>query len=505
MAMSSDSPPSFDDGKEGGTTRHMIRGASWAVLMRWGIRVIGIFNLVILARLLTPQELGVVALASLIIGLIRQFYQIGIPMLLIRKQQIDRAHCDTAWSLKLCMGGVMAVVMMASAPLMANFFGEPRMVNVTYVLALAFFITSGVNVGMVLARRELDFAKDFRFNVYVRFITFVVTIGLALWLRNVWAVVYGTLCGAVFEVLLSFGMHKYRPRFDLSRHKEYVRFGLSIVPLNIGQYLVQKTDAWVVAGIAPTEKFAAYNMGSELSVTFTQEIVGTVGRGLYPNFTRLVDRPAELSAAFSNVLCSVCLLVLPLGVGLALVSKDAVAVLLGSQWSAVIPLLPWLSVYWAIAAIIALMTGQILIAIGRERLSAAMTWVRLAIMAPIAILAGQLGGVEGVAQGILLSAVISFPIAVGVLVRTSLISVRQFLHAIWRPTTAVLIMAAGVSFAHLEFSDIVVLRLLLDIIFGGAIYVSSVVVIWFLAGRPEGPESALIGFISRLFRSGTSA
>ena len=307
--MSSDSPVQFDNGsndEEGSSTRHMLRGAGWAGLMRWGIRLIGIFNLIILARLLTPEEIGVVALATLVVGLIRQFYQIGIPMLLIRKQHIDRAHCDTAWSLKICMGATMATMMALSAPVLANYFQEPRMVDVTYVLALAFFIASGVNVGMVLARRDLDFAKDFRFNVYVRFITFVVTIGLAFWLRNAWAIVYGTLMGSVVEVLLSFLMHSYRPRIDFSHCKEYFRFGLSILPFNIGQYLVQKSDAWVVAGISPTAEFAAYNMSSELSATFTQEIVGTVGRGLYPNYTRLVSRPAELSNAFSNVLCSIC-------------------------------------------------------------------------------------------------------------------------------------------------------------------------------------------------------
>ena len=498
---SATSPRTPSTGTDGGTTRHMLRGAAWAVLMRWGIRTIGIFNLVILARLLTVEELGVVALASLIVGLIRQFYAIGIPMLLIRKADIDQAHCDTAWSLKICMGAIMASVMALCAPVIGKYFNEPRMVDVTYVLALAFFIASAVNVGMVLARRELDFAKDFRFNVYARFFTFVVTVALALWWRDVWAVVIGTLCGSIFEVIISFRMHHYRPRFNLTHYREYLRFGMSIIPLNVGQYLVQKADSWIVGGIASTQKFSGYNMGSELSATFTQEIVGTIARGLYPNYTRLADRPAELSVAFANVVCSICLLVLPLGIGLALVAEDAVAVLLGPQWDVVVPMLPWLSVYWAIASIITLMAGQILIATGHERLSAVMTWVRLAILVPIAIVAGQMNGAEGVAIGMFVSAVVSFPVVVGVLVRTGLQSVGQVINATWRPTGAVLIMAAALHFVPLIESDTAILRLLVDVLFGAAVYVAAVLLLWLASARPQGPESALIGFAARRWRA----
>jgi len=501
--MSSESPSELStktvDAKAS-TARHMLRGAAWAVLMRWGIRFIGIINLIILARLLTVEELGVVALATLVVGLIRQFYAIGIPMLLIRKQEIDRADCDTAWTLRMCMGAVMAVAMALCAPMVAKYFEEPRMVDVTYVLAVAFFVASGMNVGMVLARRELDFAKDFRFHVYIRLITFLATIGLAFWWRTVWAVVVGTLVSSIAEVVLSFRMHNYRPRFCLKHYREYLRFGLAIIPLNLGQYLVQKADSWVVAGIASTSRFSAYNMGSELSASFTQEIVGTIARGLYPNYTRLASRPAELSAAFCNVLSSISLLVLPLGVGLAMVSRDAVLVLLGEQWLGVGPLLPWLAIYWAVSAINTLLAGQVLIATGHERVSAAMTWVRLAILLPAAILGGQIDGAAGVAKGVLASAIIAFPLVVAVLVWTSLLSVRQVARATWRPVVATAAMAAALGLPNWSGSEVAIIRLATDVAGGAFVYLITVWALWLLSGRPSGTEGAVLGYALRKFR-----
>ncbi len=496
--MSPEIPDQAGPDRPGNTVyRNMLRGAGWGVLMRWGIRIIGIFNLMIIARLLTPVELGVVALATLLIGLLRQFYQIGIALLLIRKQEIDRADCDTAWTLRMAMGAFMAMLMAVFAPVGAEYFDEPRMVAITYVLAAAFFITSCANVGMVLARRELDFARDFRYNVYTRFFTFFVTIGLAVWLRNAWAIAFGTLLGAIIEVVLSFRMHHYRPRFNLSRYQEYFKFGLSIIPFNIGQYLVRKVDAWFVGGIAPTDRFVAYNMGSDLSATFTQEIVGTIGRGQFPNYSKILSQPEKLATAFSHELNAVCMLVLPLGVGLAMVSDDAVPVLLGAQWNLVIPLLPWLAIYNALAAIITLMTGQILIATGYERLSAGLTWVRLAIIVPIAYMASQTGDVEGVAMAMVLASGLAVPIATAALVWSRVISLGQILNAVWRPISAVLIMALIMHVLYMDSWDHAFMRLVFAVVSGALVYGVTLVLLWMLAGRPEGPESALIGIVLR--------
>lgn len=477
---------------EGSVLRNMLRGAGWGLLMRWSMRFIGIFNLMIIARMLTPKEIGVVALATLLSGLLTQFYQIGIPMLLIRKQGIDDADCNTAWTMRMAMGAGIATLMIVFAPSVAGYFDEPRMVSVTYVIALSFFVSSCANIGMVLVRKELDFAKDFRYNVYSRLATFVVTVALVVLLRDAWAIVFGTLCGAIFQVGLSYRMHQYRPKPDLSRYREYLAFSMSIIPINIGQYLVRKSDAWIVGGIAPTERFVAYNMGSDLSSIFTQQVIGSVGRGQFPNYSRLLDQREKLSTAFAHELNVICMLILPLSVGLAVVAEDAVAVLLGDQWGFVVPLLPWLAIYNAMAAIITLMTGQILIATGHEKLSASLIWIRLAIIAPLAYLGGQMSGVEGVAKAVVLATVLAIPIAVWTLAWSKVLSARQFVHAIWRPAVAVIVMALSISWLHMDQWELPLARLIFDACVGGLVFLASLVLLWAASGCPKGPESVVI-------------
>ncbi|MEM7501096.1 MAG: oligosaccharide flippase family protein [Pseudomonadota bacterium] len=475
----------------------MLRGAGWGLLMRWGNRFIGIFNLMIIARLLTPTEIGVVALATLLSSLILQFYEIGIAMLLIRKQDIDSSDCNTAWTMRMVLAVILGGVMLLLAPTAAGYFDEPRMIDVIYVIALSFVISSGANVGMILARRELDFAKDFRYNIYSRFLTFLITVALALWLRNAWAIVFGTLFGTILTVILSFRMHPYRPRIDFSKYKEYLVFGLSIVPINIGQYLLKKIAPWIVGGVATTNQFVAYNMGSDLAGVFTEQVVGSIGRGQFPNYSRILDKPKLLATAFSHELTVVAGLILPLAVGLAVVAGDAVPVLLGDQWDHMVPLLPWLSIYSALAALLTLLTGQILIATSHERLSASLLWARLAILAPMAYFAGQAAGAEGVAKAVVAATVLAIPLAIVALTWSKVISLLQILRALWRPVIAVLIMAVAISYLHVADVKLAIVRLALDAAVGGTVYFGAVVLLWLIAGRPEGPESAIVGKLTK--------
>jgi O-antigen/teichoic acid export membrane protein len=463
--------------------------------MRLSQRLIGLVNIMILARLLTPVELGLFALAALLIGLVEQLSNIGLAMQLIRKPDIDRSDCDSAWTMRLLVGAFLAVVMALLAQSAASYFHEPRVTPVIYALAGAYFIKNCVSIGLVLARRELDFATDFRFTVYVRLVTFFFTVLGAFLLRNAWAIVLGTLLGNLFAVAISYRMRPYRPRFDLSRAREYLNFGLSILPMSIGQYLVEKVGSWIAGNAASTDKFVAYNMGSELSHVFSTQVVRTISRGQFPNYSKILDQRELLSRAFSHELNAILTVVLPVCVGLALSAQNVVPVLLGGQWEFVVVLLPWLALYQALSAFINLITGPILVATGHERLSATFVWFRLALLVPTAYLAAQASGVEGLAHALFLVGAATVPFAIAALVWSSVITFSQVLSAIWRPVAATGLMALALSSVDLGLPGAAFLNLSLDVALGGAVYITVLLLLWWFAGQPDGPEKAVFAFL----------
>ena len=102
--------------------------------MRWVMRGIGFVNIIILARLLSPEAFGVVAMATIVIGFITSFTQMGAQQLLIREQEINPAMINTAWTILVLQGVFVALVLLAISPLAANYFGEERLVAIIFVL-----------------------------------------------------------------------------------------------------------------------------------------------------------------------------------------------------------------------------------------------------------------------------------------------------------------------------------------------------------------------------------
>lgn len=476
------------------TTRSFLRGVAWAFLLRWGLRGIGLVNTVILARLLTPGDFGLVAMGTLVMGFLQGFTQIGVQMLLIREPQTSREHCDTAWTLKLAQGAAIAVLLVILAEPAAGYFQEPRVVEVMTFLSLVALLNGASSIGMVLVRKELDFARDFRYSIYCRLVAFVATVGLALVLRSYWALVIGQIVAAGFGVLLSFRMHPYRPRLSLAKARDYLRFGLSILPFNIGEFLNAKADVMVVGGIANTSQMGGYHVASELSALVTQEVVATAGRGLYPNYAKLAGERERLKTAYGHVLNSMAILCFPLGLGLWAVAEDFVAVVLGRQWAYAVPLLEWLALYGMLSSLVAMFGGHILIVTGHERVSAWLMWLRVGLLIPLVWMAGTLWGVEAVAMAATATAAAMVPVAMLTLHRTVGIGWGDQCRWLWRPLGSALVMVALVRLLHQPALPAFV-SLALDVLVGALAYCTVLLGLWWATGRPAGVENSIIAYL----------
>src|SRR6185295_17241541 len=195
--------------------RRMAKSAVWTVLMRLTLRSIGVVSTIVLARLLVPADFGLVVLASMLIGLVELASEFEFATYLIREQGIDRSYYDTAWTLSVLRGGLIALVLGSSAA--ADFFAEPRLQNVLYALSLASLISGLANIGTVDFQKSLNFDRDFRLTVQTKLVAFAITVLLAVVLRNYWALVIGMLSGRFAALVFGYTMHPFRPRISLVR------------------------------------------------------------------------------------------------------------------------------------------------------------------------------------------------------------------------------------------------------------------------------------------------
>src|SRR5580704_8991060 len=145
--------------------RHMMRGTAWMLALRWGVRLTGLISTIFLARLLTPADYGIVAIATLVSGTIDVFAEAGQANAIIRHPNPMREHYDSAWTISVMLAFGLALIILAASPLTVLYFHEPQAKLVLEILALRTLLAGFQNVGIVNFQRDLNFRKQFQLSV----------------------------------------------------------------------------------------------------------------------------------------------------------------------------------------------------------------------------------------------------------------------------------------------------------------------------------------------------
>ena len=263
------------------------------VMLRMADRVLGVISLGILGRMLLPEHFGLVALAGSLGGLLEIISDFSVELALIRESQSDRRLYDSAWTIKIVRGLAVSVILVLLAPTVARFFAEPRIEVVVYYLALASFILSFENIGVVEFRKHLAFEKEFTYLFLSRCLSTVVAVMLALMWRNYWVLVAGILTHKVTQVALSYVVHDYRPKISFAGFWELFQFSKWMAVQNCVHELNQRMPGWVIGRLAGVGAVAYYEVASEIATLATSELRAPIRRALYPGFAKMAaDRRA---------------------------------------------------------------------------------------------------------------------------------------------------------------------------------------------------------------------
>jgi O-antigen/teichoic acid export membrane protein len=470
--------------------RALAHGSAWMVGLRWAMRGLGLLSTFVLARLLTPADFGVVAMAMLVVGLVEVFGQAGQQLALIRIPDPARADYDAAWTLGILVALAVLLALWAISPAAALYFHEPRAGWLIRLLALRPFLTSLDNIGVVAFRKELRFGREFAFQLAQKLATVLVTIGCALWLRDERALVAGLLGGPAIGILLSYALHPYRPRPSLARVRGLLAFSGWMLLVNVAQYVHDKADEFVVGGVASAGAMGRYSVAADAATAPTIEVVLPATRALFPVFARLGDDRAAVRAAYLDVFSAAALISVATGLGMALVAGDFVRVALGEQWIAAIPLVRLLAIAGGLYGI--MHNGiTVLSATGHARLSGLLAASRTFFLVPALLIAGLLGSVETIAAT---RAVVTLAFIPGIffaVARVLPVTPADMILRVWRPLAAGAAMAAVVFVVQAVAPDVPPLRLALGAGSGAVAYAAAIVLLWKLARSPEGLESAV--------------
>jgi O-antigen/teichoic acid export membrane protein len=472
--------------------RSIARGSVWTIATRWCIRGIGLINTIVLARLLSPRDFGIVAMAVVVWGLLQVLSDAGQTLAIIRHPDPAREHFDTAWTMSVITGIVVAVVLVAVAPLASQYFHEPRLLWVVRFIALAPLIEGFSNVGAVAGfRRSLQFHKDFSVSVISKFSTVVIALLLALVWRSYWVLAIGIVCGRTATVIASYCMASYRPRFHLTKWRELWSYSIWIQIAAIGQFVSEQTDQVIVGRVVGAFEMGAYNVAADLAAAPTEELVIPMARATFPVYATLVQEPAKLAQSYLSVLSLTAIIGLSAGFGVALVARDMVTIVLGAKWLATVPLIPWLAVSGGLLGV-ARSVNAILTVTGNARLNAMRFWAFALLLVPAAIAGGFGWGAEGVAAARTIVTALFVPVMFYSLTRAIPVSWQDIVSRLWRPVLSVTAMIVAISALRLEMPSPTILHLLSTILLGAGVFTITLLISWFCAGRPPGAERSAL-------------
>ena len=474
----------------------IAKGAIWMVLFRLAQRSLGLVSTVILARLLVPADFGLVAMAMSIIAFIDVATTFGFDIALIQRPNPSREDYDTAWTLNIGVGAGCALVIAALAFPAASFYNEPRLPAVMLVLAGTWLLQGFENIGVVNFRREMDFAREFRFLVSKKVVGFMVTISLALTLQSYWALIAGTVLSRFAGVFLSYRMQPFRPRFSLAASKELFSFSGWLLLNNILSAAAATIPLFFVGRVHGPRALGLFTVGGEIAFLPATELIAPINRAVLAGYARMATNPKTLREGFVDIFSVMLIVALPACFGIAAIAEPLVKVVLGAKWLDAIPVIEILAFCGAIAAMQS-NNYSAYIALGQQRVAALIMAAYLIVMVPLMIVLGRKFGIVGVSYAVLIASTASLALAYPVLFKTLKISVRSYGVRIWRPLLAATAMGFTVHALVREATEGATVlapgwQLALVIPAGVAIYLVILAALWLAAGKPSGAETLLL-------------
>jgi len=480
------------------TARRVAAGAGWLYGYRWIERLLDFVSIVVLARILAPEDFGLVAIAASFVAIIEGLSAFDVNKALIRTRDEHRSLYDSAWTLSALRGFATALIMLAIAPIVT----DARISAVLAVLALSPLMTGLSNPRFVMFERDLVYSKLAILTLGAKVVSFTVTLVLAVLYRSYWSLVIGLLVGGLITMILSYVLKPYRPTVSFSRFSDIFAFSGWLSLTSIVTTLSMETDKLIVGRLLGVADAGLYFMTQRVGVLPTRELISPLQRILLPSFSELThdrQRLRRVACESINILGS---LSIPAGFGFALIAADFVPLTLGDQWTSIVPLLTIFVPYLGLRAALS-MTLPCVMALGRTKL---LFWVSLAyafVHLPAFIGGTAWFGLTGAIVSIVLAGVLYSYLNAWMLNRTLDISLREILSRIKRPLLASLLMVGAVLLldwllpTESPSESGSWLALSLKIVFGGVAYSSALYGMWRLDDRPEGIERRLLQLLDR--------
>jgi O-antigen/teichoic acid export membrane protein len=322
----------------------------------------------ILARLLTPQDYGLVGMVTVLTGFIALFKDVGLSSATVQRPTITHGQVSTLFWLNVMLGIVTMLAAIGAAPSLARFYHEPRVTAITAGLALTFLLNGFAVQHQALLQRQMHFGALAAIEIASTAASAAVAISLAIRGMGYWSLVLAQIATALVGVAGVWIACRWRPAatLDVSKARELVGLGTNLTAFHIVNYFARHLDNALIGRFWGSVQLGLYDKAYQMLLLPLGLINAPVTAVAMPALSRLVGEPEAYRRAYCRILEKVVLLTAP-GVILMVLTADwIVSIVLGAQWRGVTPIFVLLGMS-APAIVVCDTTGWLFVSQGRTR------------------------------------------------------------------------------------------------------------------------------------------
>ncbi len=357
------------------------RGTTWMYVAFYSGKLIVFLSTVVLARLLTKDDFGVVGYAVTVISFLDVMKELGIGSALIYHR--DDEVASTAFWLNLAIASGLFALVWIAAPWIGVFFRDDRAVWVTRILALNFPLSSLGSTHEILLIKRLAFSRKFIPDFAQAMSKGIISVTLALAGLGPWSLIVGQLGGTFVSVVVVWILVRWRPAFTLVTEaaRSLLSFGLPMVGVDIVAMIVLNVDYLLVGRYLGPAPLGVYTLAFRIPELVVLEFCGIVAGVVFPVFSKIRDDPDALRRGYLQTARYVALITVPLGLGIALLSWPFLLVVFGQKWIEAAPVMTAISIY-ALLLSLGFNAGDVYKAQGRPGVLTQISLVKAFILIP---------------------------------------------------------------------------------------------------------------------------
>lgn len=344
------------------------KSLAWSFSQQFGQVGLQFVGSVIIARLLTPGEMGIFALAlavSFVLSTLRSF---GIVTYLIREEELTEDKIRTAFGIMIVLGGVLGLILLLSRGFVAELYDEPGMADVLLLLAIGYFISPIGQPAQGLLSREMRFDLLHHITLAMTVVTLGTNIALALlgfsYMALAWGLLAGNVVQAVLLILAKPDHLKLTPSF--SHWREVIRFGGYMTGIAIVGTFQSEGTKFLLGGFINPAAVALYDRAAQIPDLVRQSLFNPIARVFLPVFSKDIREGRSIGPGVLKLISANTVIVWPVFLSIGIISAPFIVLLFGENWRTAGEILPFLLIEGAIVASLP-QPDQILIPHGRVK------------------------------------------------------------------------------------------------------------------------------------------